>query len=98
MIETEILRAELERLFELPDLLSLSRDVLKFEPKNVGGVAAKASFAGALTAHYLEHDAIEALCDALLATRVEVNERILDLRISGVALDEELKIGAEFGS
>ena len=69
MIETEILRAELERLFELPDLLSLSRDVLGFEPESVGGMAAKASFAGALTAHCLEHDAIEALCDALLATR-----------------------------
>ena len=97
MIETEILRAELERLFELPDLLSLSRDVLGFEPESVGGMAAKASFAGALTAHCLEHDAIEALCDALLATRAEVSEKILDLRISGVALDEELKIGSEFG-
>ena len=97
MIETEILRAELERLFELPDLLSLSRDVLGFEPESVGGMAAKASFAGALTAHCLEHDAIEALCDALLATRTEVNERVLDLRVSGVAFDEELKIGTEFG-
>ena len=97
MIETEILRAELERLFELPDLLSLSRDVLGFEPESVGGMAAKASFAGALTAHCLEHDAIEALCDALLATRAEVNEKILDLRVTGVALDEELKVGSEFG-
>jgi len=97
MIETEILRAELERLFELPDLLTLSRDVLGFEPDSVGGTAAKASFAGALTAHCLEHDAIEALCDALLATRVEVNTKISDLRITGVALDEELKVGSEFG-
>ncbi|MEI9949525.1 MAG: protein kinase [Pseudomonadota bacterium] len=97
MIETEILRAELERLFELPDLLALSRDVLGFEPESVGGTAAKASFAGALTAHCLEHDAIEALCDALLATRVEVNAKILDLRITGVALDEELKTDSEFG-
>ena len=97
MIETEILRAELERLFELPDLLSLSRDVLGFEPESVGGMAAKASFAGALTAHCLEHDAIEALCDALLATRTEVNSKILDLRVTGVALDEELKGGSEFG-
>ena len=49
MIETDILRAELERLYELPDLLSLSRDVLGFEPSSVGGTAAKASFAFALT-------------------------------------------------
>ncbi|MES1174082.1 MAG: tetratricopeptide repeat protein [Myxococcales bacterium] len=97
MIETDILRAELERLFDLPDLLSLSRDVLGFEPERVGGTAAKASFAGALTAHCLEHDAIEALCDALLATRGEVNAKVADLQLTGVALDEELKSGAELG-
>jgi serine/threonine protein kinase len=97
MIETDILRAELERLFELPDLLALSRDVLGFEPERVGGTAAKASFAGALTAHCLEHDAIEALCDALLATRGEVNARVADLQLTGVALDEELRSGAELG-
>ena len=39
MIETEILRAELESLYELPDLLALSRDVLGFEPESVGGTA-----------------------------------------------------------
>jgi len=97
MIETEILRAELERLYELPDLLALSRDVLGFEPESVGGTAAKASFAGALTEHCFEHDAIEALCDALLATRVEVNAKVSDLRVTGVALDEELKLDSEFG-
>lgn len=97
MIETEILRAELERLYELPDLLQLSRDVLGFEPERVGGTSAKASFAGALTEHCLEHDAIEALCDALLATRGEVNAKVLDLRSTGLALDEELKAGSEFG-
>ena len=97
MIETDILRAELERLFELPDLLALSRDVLGFEPERVGGTAAKASFAGALTAHCLEHDAIEALCDALLATRAEVNAKIADLQLTGVALDEDLQPGSEFG-
>ncbi|MEO6601839.1 MAG: tetratricopeptide repeat protein, partial [Polyangiaceae bacterium] len=97
MTETDILRAELERLFELPELLALSRDVLGFEPERVGGTAAKASFAGALTAHCLEHDAIEALCDALLATRGEVNAKVADLQLTGVALDEELKAGAAFG-
>src|SRR3954469_15726101 len=97
MIETEILRAELERLFELPDLLALSRDVLGFEPDSVGGTAAKASFAGALTAHCLEHDAIEALCDAMLATNGEVNPKVADLRVTGVVLDEELKAGSTFG-
>jgi tetratricopeptide (TPR) repeat protein len=97
MIETDILRAELERLYELPDLLALSRDVLGFEPASVGGTAAKASFAGALTLHCLEHDAIEALCDALLATRAQVHAKVADLRVTGVALNEELSVGSEFG-
>jgi hypothetical protein len=97
MIETDILQAELERLFELPELLKLSRDLLGFDPDSVGGTAAKASFAGALTAHCLEHDAIEALCDAMLATNVEVNPKVADLRVTGVALDEELKTGRELG-
>ncbi|HWZ88678.1 MAG TPA: hypothetical protein VNW92_07505, partial [Polyangiaceae bacterium] len=97
MIETDILQAELERLFDLPELLKLSRDLLGFDPDSVGGTAAKASFAGALTAHCLEHDAIEALCDAMLATNGEVNAKIADLRVTGVVLDEELKAGSEFG-
>jgi tetratricopeptide (TPR) repeat protein len=97
MSETDILRAELERLFELPDLLKLSRDVLGFEPDSVGGTAAKASFAGALTAHCLEHDAVEALCDALLASHLEVSPKIADLRVTGIVLDEELKAGSELG-
>ncbi len=66
---TEIVRAELERLFELDDLKSFAKDLLGFDPEAVGGTLAKASFAGALTAYCQEHDAIEALCDALLATR-----------------------------
>jgi tetratricopeptide (TPR) repeat protein len=97
MIETDILQAELERLFDLPELLKLSRDLLGFDPDSVGGTAAKASFAGALTAHCLEHDAIEALCDAMLATHGEVNAKVADLRVTGVVLDEELKAGSEFG-
>src|ERR1700710_3263074 len=97
MTETDILRAELERLYELPDLMALSRDVLGFEPEGVGGTAAKASFARALTAHCLEHDAIEALCDALLATHGEVSAKVADLRVTGVVLDEELKPGAGLG-
>ncbi len=97
MSDTDILRAELERLYDLPDLLRLSQDILGFEPGNVGGVSAKASFAGALTGHCLEHDAIEALCEALLATRPDVNPKVAELRIDGIALDEELTPGQELG-
>src|SRR5450432_547150 len=43
----ETLSAELERLFELPDLTRLSRDALGFEPSDIGGVTTRASFARA---------------------------------------------------
>jgi tetratricopeptide (TPR) repeat protein/tRNA A-37 threonylcarbamoyl transferase component Bud32 len=94
---TEIVRAELERLFELDDLKSFAKDLLGFEPEAVGGTLAKASFAGALTAYCQEHDAIEALCDALLATRPEVDQRLGQFQSNGVAVDEPLKIGERFG-
>ncbi|HEY6080576.1 MAG TPA: tetratricopeptide repeat protein [Polyangiaceae bacterium] len=94
MIEADLLRAELERLYELEELVSLSRDILGFDPERVGGTAAKASFAGALTSHCVEHDAVEALCDVLLATRTNVSEKVAHIRLVGVSSDEELQPGA----
>jgi tetratricopeptide (TPR) repeat protein len=94
MLSTDFLRAELERLFELPDLLSLSKNLLGFEPDAVGNTATKASFAGALAAHCLEHDAVEALCDALVATRLDVSERIASVQQSGMLADDDLPPGS----
>jgi tetratricopeptide (TPR) repeat protein/tRNA A-37 threonylcarbamoyl transferase component Bud32 len=96
MIEADLLRAELERLYELDELVSLSRDLLGFDPERVGGTAAKASFAGALTSHCVEHDAVEALCDVLLATRANVSAQVADIRLTGLSSDEELRPGADF--
>jgi tetratricopeptide (TPR) repeat protein len=96
-MEIDILRAELERHFELDELLSLSKNVLGFEPEEVGGAAAKGSFAHALTTHCIQTDAIEALCDALLASKTDVNPKIASIRINGIPFDEELKIGATLG-
>jgi tetratricopeptide (TPR) repeat protein len=97
MIETDLLRAELERSFELEELLHLSRDLLGFDPERVGGTAARASFAGALAAHCAEEDAVEALCDAVLALRPDANPELLRLRSTGVAADDELPAGSSFG-
>lgn len=96
MIEADLLRAELERLYELDELVSLSRDILGFDPERVGGTAAKASFAGALTSHCVEHDAVEALCDVLLATRANVAAQVADIRLTGLHSEEELKPGSDF--
>jgi tetratricopeptide (TPR) repeat protein len=91
------LRAELERSFELEELLHLSRDLLGFEPERVGGTAAKASFAGALAAHCAEEDAVEALCDAVLALRPDANTDLLRIRASGLSQNDELATGSSFG-
>lgn len=96
MSEADLLRAELERLYELDELVALSRDILGFDPERVGGTAAKASFAGALTSHCVEHDAVEALCDVLLATRADVSAQVADIRLTGVSGDEELQPGGDF--
>jgi tetratricopeptide (TPR) repeat protein len=98
MIETDLLRAELERTFELEELLHVSRDLLGFDPERVGGTAAKASFAGALAAHCAEQDAVEALCDAVLALRPDASPEVLRVRTTGVTPDDELPPNASFGN
>jgi tetratricopeptide (TPR) repeat protein len=65
----ETLSAELERLFELPDLTRLSRDALGFEPEEIGGVATRASFARALAEQAVSSEAVEALLDAIALDR-----------------------------
>jgi tetratricopeptide (TPR) repeat protein len=97
MIETDVLRAELERSFELEQLLHLSRNLLGFDPERVGGTAAKASFAGALAAHCAEQDALEALCDAVLALQPDASPELLRIRTTGLSQDDELAAGSSFG-
>ena len=65
----ETLTAELERLFELPDLTRLSRDALGFEPEDIGGVATRASFARALAEQAVASEAVDALLDAIALDR-----------------------------
>lgn len=96
MLETDILRAELERLFELDELLKFSKDLLGFDPESVGQTFAKASFAGALAVHCAENDAIEALCDALLSIRPESSNSIERLRACGTNREEPLPTGSAF--
>ena len=69
----DIVRGELERLFSLDEMMALSQDLLGFSASEIGGAASKASFARALTDRCLEVDAVEALLDAVLASRVEID-------------------------
>ncbi|MFS8066127.1 MAG: protein kinase domain-containing protein, partial [Byssovorax sp.] len=93
----DIVRGELERLFSLDEMMALSKDLLGFAPSEIGGGASKASFARALTDRCLEADAIEALLDAVLASRTEVDPRIRELGQKGLTLPEEIKVGETFG-
>ncbi len=92
----EIVRGELERLFSLDELLALSSDLLSFDPREVGGTASKASFAKALVDRCVEGHAVGALVDALVASRAELDPRVKEMLVSGVAITTELKPGATF--
>lgn len=94
----DIVRGELERLFSLEEMMALSQDLLGFSPGEIGGAASKASFARALTDRCVEVDAIEALLDAVLASRTEVDPRIRELGQKGLTLPEEIKAGEAFGA
>lgn len=95
MTNIEILRGELERLFSLEELTSMSEKLLGLDPKDVGGAAAKGSFAKALTERCVDGDRIEALVDVILTSRSEVDPRVRD--ISSLLGEGELAPGTELG-
>ena len=72
----DILRAELERLFSLDEMTSMSERLLGLDPKRSGGATAKASFAHALTERCLDGDRIDALVDVILVSRQGVDPRV----------------------
>src|SRR5690606_32639323 len=84
-MEMQALRAELERLFELNELLSLSQQLLGVDPEALGGDKAKGSFVRALTDHCLESHAIEALCDAVASRKPHASSELLQVAVSGLA-------------
>lgn len=82
MSHTEVLRAELERLFDLDELVQMSSESLGFDPTEVGSQATLGSFAGALVSYCEKEDAIFALADALRASGRDLHPRIASL-VSG---------------
>src|SRR5688572_12619081 len=92
-MEMDSLRGELERLFELEELVKLSSTLLGFNPKDIGGTGGKASFVRALTDFCAARGALEALCDAVTATRSNVDPRLFTWRNFGVWERPELGPG-----
>ncbi|MBV9948616.1 MAG: protein kinase, partial [Myxococcales bacterium] len=91
----DILRAELERLFSLEELTSMSERLLDLHPDEVGGAGAKASFAKALTERCVDGDRVDALVDVLLASRQGVDPRVRD--VAALLGKEELSPGEQLG-
>ncbi|MCA9606067.1 MAG: tetratricopeptide repeat protein, partial [Myxococcales bacterium] len=90
---TEILRGELERLFELDELKKLSDDLLGLDPEKVGGTEGKGAFARALVETCASEDALLALADAVLLSKDGVNAKVE--KLFDAQPGEELKAGTE---
>ena len=93
----ETLSAELERNFELDGLMNLSRTALGFEPSEIGGTAAKGSFARALAKHCVDVDAVDALLDALALKQRSLSEPLASLRENGIEYEKRFENGDELG-
>jgi tetratricopeptide (TPR) repeat protein len=92
MTTTDHLRAELERLFELDDMLALATDLLGLTPEQVGGTSGKGAFARALVERAMVDDALVALADAMSFAKKGVKADV-DLH----ARAEELSAGTQVG-
>ena len=86
-MQIETLHAELERLFDLDSLLELARNVMGFDPDQIGGTSAGGSFARALVSYCIEMDAVEALCDAVRILRPQASTELDEVRAQGLKLD-----------
>jgi serine/threonine protein kinase/lipopolysaccharide biosynthesis regulator YciM len=93
----EVVRGELERLFSIDELLNLSAGSLGIAPTELGGSTAKGAFARALVDYCAEHDALEALVDAVLIEKAEVDPRVREIAANGLAHADELATGAVVG-
>jgi tetratricopeptide (TPR) repeat protein len=96
-MDLETLQAELEQLFDLDELMQLASDVLGFEPDAIGGTSGKGSFASALVGHCARAEALEALCDAVVALRADSAPVAAELRKSAPRVSDELTNGDQLG-
>ena len=91
----DTLRGELERLFSLEEMTTMSGELLGLPSDDVGGVSAKGSFARALAERCVAGERIEALVDVLRVQRRDVDPRVFD--IAALLRTEELPSGRQIG-
>jgi tetratricopeptide (TPR) repeat protein/tRNA A-37 threonylcarbamoyl transferase component Bud32 len=92
----EAVQGELERLFDLDEMLRMSADVLGFDPKRIGHTGTKGAFARALVSHCADEEALEALVDAILFSSDRAEPGLRD-RVKTLP-NGELKPGTRVGS
>jgi tetratricopeptide (TPR) repeat protein len=94
MSETyDLLRGELERLFELDEMTELSSELLGYEPGQLGGTDGKGAFARALVERCVADSALEALADAMrLFGKSPDVSKLFDVR-AGRALEAGEELG-----
>jgi tetratricopeptide (TPR) repeat protein len=97
-MDTETLRGELERLFELEALTELSQDILGLKPDDIGGTSSKAAFARALVERCSELDALDALLDAAEGLKGRFEPRVADAILRAAPVREGLDVGSTFGA
>src|ERR1700722_2911825 len=90
----DILRAELERLYSLDEMTSVSQRLLRLAPEDGGGATGKASFARALTERCLDGDQLDALIDVILVSRQGVDPRVVE---PGAFGKDEIPNGGKLG-
>ena len=91
----DVVRGELERLFSLEALVTLATESLGMDVEAIGGAQAKGSFARALVDHCAQIDAIEALVDAVLIQKTDLDPRVREIAASGLAHADDLVPGTE---
>lgn len=96
-MEMDVLCGELERLFSFEEMETLSGVVLGVNSNEIGGGKATASFARALVERCRAEESLDALVDAIVALRSEVDPRIRDATTHGFPLADELSPGSKFG-
>ena len=93
----DVLRSELERLFELDQLKELAHRVLGVEPAQLDGATAKGSFVASLVERCQAAGAVEALCDAMAAAREGLDPRVADVRRNGYRPEDPADVGHSVG-
>ncbi len=93
----EVVRGELERVFSLEELIKLAQESLGIEVELIGGTTAKGSFSRGLVDYCAEHDAIEALVDAVLIQKTDLDPRVREIAANGLAHADDIAPGTEVG-